>query len=605
MNENENLWAIYLGGERGLQRITNHERANNLLIEDDQLTSSVPAIAYQSLDQAQEKRIAEHQSILEEDEMARDERGKKGKLAESVNAKLLRLSSEGAGTYKIPKRRRSRSSSRGRRSRSRSRGRKNRSRSRSSSSRSRSRGRRSRTRSRSRRRRTRSRSPDSSTARIKKKFQEDRPNRRWTKKYDLPLPKTILDLCEEEECRICGIVITSMLVCEQHYDGAKHNRKIAVELEKFHQENPKEPMPKRVKTGGGGPTPTITGQAESFLAELAGAMELPLTPRQQEQRELYDPPLAPEVLALIKEDECGICDKLQLSSEVVAHGHYHGRKHEKRLLKLLADKGVKVPKKKGCIVAENSAWQQGLMSPLRCELCQVDFTGPSCASLHYAGAKHQKRLNQANRMAEFNIEVEQEEEAQPAPAVEDRTFGIGTAFNQLSEADKERMEEVGKIEAMLAQAKSEAVVAQGRQPAAALWGGLTEQDIDLYNQSPFFCTVCDLDCQNQGALDAHYKGKPHAKKVKAKENEGPGLFCDICQISCLGADQMRMHLVSKKHQKKSRGNGVARDLGLFSCEICGVGCSDQCALDAHMSGQKHARVALKLARANTDFYAKD
>ena len=26
-----------------------------------------------------------------------------------------------------------------------------------------------------------------------------------------------------------------MLVCEQHYDGAKHNRKIAVELEKFHQ----------------------------------------------------------------------------------------------------------------------------------------------------------------------------------------------------------------------------------------------------------------------------------------------------------------------------------------------------------------------------------
>merc|ERR1719278_1723537 len=426
--------------------------------------------------------------------MARDERReKKGKLAESVNAKLLRLSSEGPGKYKIPKRRRSRSTSRGRRSRSR--GRKNRSSSRSSSSsRSRSRGRRSRTRSRSRRRRTRSRSPDSTTAKIKKKFQEDRPNRRWTKKYDLPLPKTILDLCEEEECRICGIVITSMLVCEQHYDGAKHNRKIAVELEKFHQANPNEPMPKRKKNM---PTPTITGQTESFLAELAGTIDLPLTPRQQEQRELWDPPLAPEVLALIKEDECGICDKLQLSSEVVAHGHYHGRKHEKRLLKMLADKGWKVPKKKGCIVAENSAWQQSMMSPLRCELCQVDFTGPACASLHYAGAKHQKRLNTANRMAEFNIEVDQEE-VQPPP-VEDRTFGIGTAFNQLSEADKERMEEVGKIEAMLAQAKSEAVVAQGRQPAAALWGVLTEQDIELYNQSPFYCTVCDLDCQNQGA----------------------------------------------------------------------------------------------------------
>ena len=77
--------------------------------------------------------------------------------------------------------------------------------------------------------------------------------------YDHIIYQTILDLCEEEECRICGvrsnrlffklnilpnlklipppsqIVITSMLVCEQHYDGAKHNRKIAVELEKFHQ----------------------------------------------------------------------------------------------------------------------------------------------------------------------------------------------------------------------------------------------------------------------------------------------------------------------------------------------------------------------------------
>ena len=56
--------------------------------------------------------------------------------------------------------------------------------------------------------------------------------------------------------------------------------------------------------------------------------------------------------------------------------------------------------------------------------------------------------------------------------MEDRTFGIGNAFNQLSEADKERMEEVSNIETMLAQAKLEST--QGRQPAAALWGGLTE-----------------------------------------------------------------------------------------------------------------------------------
>ena len=276
-------------------------------------------------------------------------------------------------------------------------------------------------------------------------------------------------------------------------------------------------MPKRRKKESC-PTSTISGHTESFLAELAGTMELPLTLMQQEQRDLWEPPLVPELLALIKEDECGICDNLRLSSEVCAHSHYHGKKHEKRLLKMLADKGGSVPKKKGCIVAEeNSAWLQSMMSPFRCELCKVDFTGASCASLHYAGGKHQKRLNTANRMAEFNIEVEQEE--QQPPVEEDRTFGIGTAFNQLSEVDKERMEEVGKIEAMLAQAKSESsgVAQQGRQPAAALWGGLTEEDINLYEEgamvSPFYCNICNIDCQNQGALDMHLKGKPHTKKV--------------------------------------------------------------------------------------------
>ena len=296
-----------------------------------------------------------------------------------------------------------------------------------------------------------------------------------------------------------------------------------------------------------------------------------LTPRQQEQRELWEPPLSNEVLVLIKEDECGVCDNLQLSSEVVAHGHYHGRKHEKRLLKMLADKGGEVPKKKGCIVAENSAWHQSLMNPLRCELCKVDLNGPSTASLHYSGAKHQKRLNQVNNMAEFNMEVENEEEQ--CDSMVDNTFGIGAAFHQLSEADKERMEEVGKIEAMLAQAKSESsgVAQQGRQPAAALWGGLTEEDINLYEEgamvSPFYCNICNIDCQNQGALDMHLKGKPHTKKVinlislhlyiivilllslqvKAQENQG-SLFCDICQIHCTSPELMKDHIASKKHQ---------------------------------------------------------
>ena len=251
---------------------------------------------------------------------------------------------------------------------------------------------------------------------------------------------------------------------------------------------------------------------------------VPLTALQEEHRDVWEPPLSADVLALIREDQCGVCDNLQHSSLVMAYGHYHGRKHEKKLLKLLAEKGGEVPTKKGSVMeSDNSSWQQQpvLMDPVRCPLCKVDFNGPACAELHYAGQKHQKRLNAVYQMAEFNFELEEEV---GNPSAEDWTFGMGTAFHQLSEEDKEKMDEMNRIEAFLSEAKTDAVLPNDeeveQQPNVANWSGLTEQDIELYNEnwesSPFYCSTCNTDCQNQGALDMHLEGKPHAKKVTRK-----------------------------------------------------------------------------------------
>ena len=97
------------------------------------------------------------------------------------------------------------------------------------------------------------------------------------------------------------------------------------------------------------------------------------------------------------------------------------------------------------------------------------------------------------------------------------------------EEDKVKIDEMNKIEAFLAQAKTDAVlpndeeVEQQPHTTVANWSGLTEQDIELYNEnwdwesSPFYCSTCNTDCQNQGALDMHLEGKPHAKKVKSKK----------------------------------------------------------------------------------------
>ena len=167
-------------------------------------------------------------------------------------------------------------------------------------------------------------------------------------------------------------------------------------------------------------------------------------------------------MALIREDECKICNNL-LNSETVAKSHYHGSKHEKMLLKMLVDKGGEVPKKKECNAAEN------LMSPQRCDLCMVDLNGAYNANLHYTGVKHQKRLHMfnVNKMAQFNMEVESEK-SQPTPMM-DNNFGLSEAA----------MEEAGMMEEV----------------------------------NPFFCNVCNINCQNQGPFEVHLMGVPHAKKV--------------------------------------------------------------------------------------------
>ena len=35
-----------------------------------------------------------------------------------------------------------------------------------------------------------------------------------------------MELCLEEECRLCGLQISSMVVMQQHYEGKTHAKKV-------------------------------------------------------------------------------------------------------------------------------------------------------------------------------------------------------------------------------------------------------------------------------------------------------------------------------------------------------------------------------------------
>ena len=40
-----------------------------------------------------------------------------------------------------------------------------------------------------------------------------------------------MELCLEEECRLCGLTISSMVVMQQHYEGKIHSKKVGGEIE--------------------------------------------------------------------------------------------------------------------------------------------------------------------------------------------------------------------------------------------------------------------------------------------------------------------------------------------------------------------------------------
>lgn len=333
----------------------------------------------------------------------------------------------------------------------------------------------------------------------------NRPHLRWTMKYDKPLPQQILDKCREKECQLCGVKFTGPAHGEQHYEGTKHGKKVVVDLENIFSHSPDEPRPKKQKSDW---SPTICSQTDLFLANLADNIKVPLTPRQVEQKELWEPPLPMEIVVMIKERSCNVCN-VPLTSHSMATSHFNGRPHDKKIVKVLESLGLtEVHRKKVTSVQSES--------DTSCSLCKVEFTGASSAVSHYAGVKHKKML-EANKKGFFCGGSGEEE---------DRSFGIGTAFSQGSAADKEPKKKL-------------------------------EGDINVAKKvSPYFCLDCKIDCMTETPYKMHMLGKNHLRKVNLNKDgmsaTAGKLMCNVCNVSCTDENALQMHINGKQHAKKMR-----------------------------------------------------
>ena len=65
---------------------------------------------------------------------------------------------------------------------------------------------------------------------------ERRPyHREWTQLYDRAMPESILNLCLENECKLCKATLKHAVMAKQHYEGKTHAKNVNLELEEIYK----------------------------------------------------------------------------------------------------------------------------------------------------------------------------------------------------------------------------------------------------------------------------------------------------------------------------------------------------------------------------------
>jgi len=78
---------------------------------------------------------------------------------------------------------------------------------------------------------------------------ERRPyHREWTQLYDRSMPESILNLCLENECKLCKATLKHAVMAKQHFEGKTHAKNVNLELEEIYKATG-EPKPKRIDGG--------------------------------------------------------------------------------------------------------------------------------------------------------------------------------------------------------------------------------------------------------------------------------------------------------------------------------------------------------------------
>merc|ERR1712203_1207028 len=66
--------------------------------------------------------------------------------------------------------------------------------------------------------------------------------------YDRAMPESILNLCLENECKLCKASLKHEVMAKQHFEGKAHAKNVNLELEEIYKATG-DPKPKRIDGG--------------------------------------------------------------------------------------------------------------------------------------------------------------------------------------------------------------------------------------------------------------------------------------------------------------------------------------------------------------------
>jgi len=369
----------------------------------------------------------------------------------------------------------------------------------------------------------------------KRQYQNDW-EKSWADDYDGPIPESILALCTSQECKVCGIQITSDVICQQHYEGAKHEKKVKLELKEVLKTD--EVPAKRKREEIKDKVEEI--KSENYCMNSLGESKVDIIKNLISSQ--WIDTLPEQVLSLCQISKCDVCD-VSFSSSKVAESHYEGRKHKHKF---------EITLKEYCDLNEcgmpSKAEQAGIPVSLtgeletmtRCSLCAVDLTSPAMAKIHFQGAKHRRK----QQLASTNTGTPDETDTKSQSG----KFGIGLGFYSAPQAQKPNQEKFDDDTPTPSITSSEEKDnAPTPKPTQA------EGNAPPIFKKEFFCEDCNIYTTCEVSLQAHKAGKSHLKKINSSSSSS-GLsgrfFCTTCAISTTDQNALDQHYKGKKHKSK-------------------------------------------------------